>query len=250
MSAAIRVRVRVVVGLLLAAGFREARAQSPEAWGTSMGYTMIANHEFQGADPFGYQITNLDGATGSWCEGGSSSECLGYAQIEAPDGAILSGLDLWAYDASDEADLHYALIANCDVAGGQINLILESGDLAESDGDYHFSAGYSGPDFDNAQCGYTLRLKFTDGGEPPQGAAIRIRKARVSWIRQVSSAPGTPTFGDVPTNHPFFQFVEALAKSGITGGCNAAPPLFCPDAPLTRGQMAVFLAKALGLQWP
>ena len=24
----------------------------------------------------------------------------------------------------------------------------------------------------------------------------------------------------------------------------------CPDAPLTRGQMAVFLAKALGLQWP
>jgi hypothetical protein len=54
----------------------------------------------------------------------------------------------------------------------------------------------------------------------------------------------------VPTSHPFFQFIEALASSGITGGCQASPPLYCPDSPLTRGQMAVFLAKALGLDWP
>jgi hypothetical protein len=52
----------------------------------------------------------------------------------------------------------------------------------------------------------------------------------------------------VPTNHPFFQFVEALAASGITAGCGNGN--FCPDAPLTRGQMAVFLSKALGLHWP
>jgi hypothetical protein len=244
------IRVAVVLALVLAVDFRDARAQSLETWGTSTGSTMIANHEFQGADPFGYRITNLDGSTGSWCEGGSSAECLGYAQIEAPAGAILAGLDLWAYDASDQADLHYAVIANCDSPAGQINLILESGDLAESGGDYHFAATYDGPDFDNSQCGYTLRLKFTDGGVPPQGPAIRIRKARVSWTRQVSSPSGTPTFDDVPASHPFFQFVEALAKSGITGGCNAAPPLYCPDRPLTRGQMAVFLTKALGLQWP
>jgi hypothetical protein len=79
---------------------------------------------------------------------------------------------------------------------------------------------------------------------------LKIRKFEITWNRQVSPAPATATFNDVPTSHPFFQFVEALAKSGITGGCNAAPPLYCPDAPLTRGQMAVFLAKALGLQWP
>jgi hypothetical protein len=41
-----------------------------------------------------------------------------------------------------------------------------------------------------------------------------------------------------------------LKDSGITGGCNAAPPMFCPDQPVTRGQMAVFLAAALGLSWP
>ena len=63
----------------------------------------------------------------------------------------------------------------------------------------------------------------------------------------VSPAPATATFNDVPTNHPFFQFIEALSASGVTGGCNAAPPLYCPDNFVTRGQMAVFLAKALGL---
>ena len=74
--------------------------------------------------------------------------------------------------------------------------------------------------------------------------------AQVVWKRTVSPAPDTATFNDVPTNHPLFQYIEALAASGITGGCLANPPLYCPDAPLTRGQMAVFLSKALGLHWP
>ena len=75
-----------------------------------------------------------------------------------------------------------------------------------------------------------------------------IRMARLRWERQVSPAPVFATFGDVPVDHPFFQFVEALADSGITAGCGNGN--FCPDAPLTRGQMAVFVSKALGLHWP
>ena len=102
----------------------------------------------------------------------------------------------------------------------------------------------------NADCGYTIRLRFTDPGEDPVGLAIRVRKMAMRWYRQVSPPPAAATFGDVPTSHPFFQFVEALSRSGITAGCNAAPPLYCPDQPLTRGQMAAFLAKGLGLQWP
>jgi S-layer family protein len=66
---------------------------------------------------------------------------------------------------------------------------------------------------------------------------------------QVSPAPAVATFPmDVPTSHPIFRFVEALAAAGITGGCGAGT--YCPDAPLTRGQMAVFLATALGLHFP
>jgi hypothetical protein len=40
-----------------------------------------------------------------------------------------------------------------------------------------------------------------------------------------------------------------LSASGITAGCQTSPPLYCPNAPLTRAQMAVFLSKALGLYW-
>jgi len=75
-----------------------------------------------------------------------------------------------------------------------------------------------------------------------------IAGAVLGYKLQVSPAPATATFGDVPTDHPFFQFIEALAKSGITGGCGNGN--YCPDNPVTRGQMAVFLAKALGLQFP
>ena len=69
----------------------------------------------------------------------------------------------------------------------------------------------------------------------------------VWWRRAVSDPPATPTFGDVPSSHPFYQFIEAFAESGVPAGCGAGN--FCPDTPLTRGQMAVFLSKALGLHW-
>ena len=71
--------------------------------------------------------------------------------------------------------------------------------------------------------------------------------ARITWDRQVSPPPASPTFGDVPSTDPAWQYVEALVASGITAGCGNGN--YCPDAPLTRRQMAVFLAKALGLHW-
>ena len=71
----------------------------------------------------------------------------------------------------------------------------------------------------------------------------------ISYRLQVSPAPAAATFpNDVPTTHPFFRFIEAMAAAGLTNGC--APQSFCPEAPLTRGQAAAFLAKALGLHFP
>ena len=39
--------------------------------------------------------------------------------------------------------------------------------------------------------------------------------------------------------------INALAAAGISGGCSADS--FCPGDPVSRGQMATFLARALGL---
>ncbi len=76
---------------------------------------------------------------------------------------------------------------------------------------------------------------------------LQLGGVSLGYKLQVSPAPETPTFGDVPTSNPFFQYIEALVAAGITGGCGSG--LFCPNSPVTRGQMAVFLSKALGLQW-
>ena len=49
----------------------------------------------------------------------------------------------------------------------------------------------------------------------------------------------TPYFTDVPASSPYFKFIQKLKDLGITGGCSATT--FCPDDPITRAQMAVFV---------
>jgi hypothetical protein len=52
---------------------------------------------------------------------------------------------------------------------------------------------------------------------------------------------------DTGTPPLFFEDIEWLAQTGVTRGCN--PPAntkFCPDDPITRGQMAAFLVRAVG----
>jgi hypothetical protein len=50
------------------------------------------------------------------------------------------------------------------------------------------------------------------------------------------------SFADVATSHPFYAYVEDVLHSGITAGCGDG--VYCPDASVTRAQMAVFLLKA------
>ncbi len=76
---------------------------------------------------------------------------------------------------------------------------------------------------------------------------LQLAGVSFGYTLQVSPAPMLPTFNDVPTSDPAFQYIEALVDSGITAGCGGGN--YCPDTPVTRRQMAVFLAKALGLNW-
>ncbi len=52
----------------------------------------------------------------------------------------------------------------------------------------------------------------------------------------------TGVFGDVPCPSTFANWIEALAAEGITGGCGTG--IYCPQNPVRRDQMAVFLLKA------
>jgi hypothetical protein len=58
-------------------------------------------------------------------------------------------------------------------------------------------------------------------------------------------APGA--FADVDPAAWYAPAVAELAGRGLTVGCSREPLRYCPDEPVSRGQMAVFLARALGL---
>jgi murein DD-endopeptidase MepM/ murein hydrolase activator NlpD len=54
---------------------------------------------------------------------------------------------------------------------------------------------------------------------------------------------GTGTiFLDIPADHMFGKWIEQLSVEGITGGCGNGN--YCPDSPVTREQMAIFLLRA------
>jgi len=66
-----------------------------------------------------------------------------------------------------------------------------------------------------------------------------------SSVASAALPPGG-TFIDDDGN-PFEGSIEAIAAEGITKGCN--PPVnnkFCPDDNVTRGEMALFLVRAMG----
>jgi hypothetical protein len=66
--------------------------------------------------------------------------------------------------------------------------------------------------------------------------------------------PHTPTgdpaqiFADVPSpNQPpiFEDWIEDFYALGITQGCDTSPLIYCPEDPVSRGAMAVFILRAL-----
>ena len=64
-------------------------------------------------------------------------------------------------------------------------------------------------------------------GDPPK-----------AWVLHVGGS-----FADVARSEPFYAKIEALFHHGITSGC--ATNRYCPTVTVSRGQMAIFLAKAL-----
>lgn len=62
-------------------------------------------------------------------------------------------------------------------------------------------------------------------------------------------APPPPIgkFFDVPTSYWAAAWIEQLATEGITSGCTASPPNYCPLTAVSRDQMAVFLSRTFGI---
>lgn len=77
------------------------------------------------------------------------------------------------------------------------------------------------------------------------GAAVVVGVLSITTVALAALPPGG-TFTD-DDGSTFEGAIEAIAAEGITQGCNPpANDMFCPGDDVTRGQMAVFLARAFG----
>ncbi len=73
--------------------------------------------------------------------------------------------------------------------------------------------------------------------------SVLLLKARFGEAYVPSSCTGR--YLDVPCPGPFADWIEDLTALGFAGGCGF--DLYCPDATVTRGQMAAFLTKTFEL---
>ena len=141
-----------------------------------------------------------------------------------------------------EANTGEGLGGDCEPGGSSAGVDGDSYVVDSTGYDIRYRQDQDG-DGDDELYDYYLRAIASSPDSDPS-----VRAVEILWRRQVSPAPQSATFNDVPPSDGAFQFVEALVSSGITVGCGEGN--YCPDAPVTRRQMAVFLAKALGLHWP
>ena len=246
-------RIAAIAAGAAALSLQTLRAQT---YGPSEQVLTIGAVEFTGALTASPGL--LDGATGYQFAVGplefGRPEFVDYrAPLALPEGARITRLCMWVFDGVDDknitASLEVAKLATVGETPAQLELSPVESRLAPG---YHSYCG----DLDQR----VTRSYDVDGDSVPDPVAWYLKvvyssvrglgfgAVQVTWRRDVRDAPATPSFSDVSGDHAFYRFIEALAASGITGGCGAGT--FCPDAPLKRGQMAVFLAKALGLHWP
>ncbi|MGC8915609.1 MAG: carboxypeptidase regulatory-like domain-containing protein [Thermoanaerobaculum sp.] len=118
----------------------------------------------------------------------------------------------------------------------------------DGSGAYQVSGLYPGTYFAAAEnpLGYVLELYTNIDCSPscdvttgtPLSAAINTVTSGVDFILR------KPFFQDVTLTSPGRRSIEALYAEGVSSGCSSSPALFCPTSPMTRRQVAVWLAKA------
>ena len=230
-----------VAGVIVEGAPQNAR---PEAYGTSA-LTLVTVAATDCPPIYGTTaVTGLDG----WVYPASGP---GYfdCPLNLPTGAKPIRLDILAHDASDIAKV-FGSFDYCPVQAPGFQCYGYG--IAQT-------TGTSPAPFDgkittditpyNVTVDKTGRINFVRVALDSTAGDVQFRQVDVYYRLQISDpASATPTFGDVSAAHPYYKAIEALAGSGITGGCGGGN--FCPGSPVTRGEIAAFFARALGLHFP
>lgn len=211
------------------------RTNPNPAWGTTApSIRQIHAYEFVPIDST--TTYSYDGSLSMRYRTGGSAPWF-EASLSLPSGVSVLGLEVRGCDNDASNEIYVFLISGgVNAWGGSVTSGTPGCNW------FYYDLTSAGITVDNSSQYYTVEVNLSGTGTNMQFGAVNVY-----YKLNVSPAPASNTFADVPTSHPFFQYVEALAASGITGGCGGGN--FCPNNPLTRGQMAVFLSKALGLHF-
>lgn len=163
------------------------------------------------------------------------------APVRLPTGAQITRVELAGCDASDTAGdwMTAAFIRVADPDG----LAETLGVITSGPGCAFWSAATIEPiTVYNADYSYYVLVHFGQYGDD-----LKLRAVRLFWQRQIRSASPFAEFTDVGFGNDYRQAVEAVASADILKPCDIGR--FCPDSPVTRAQLALALARALGLNY-
>jgi S-layer homology domain len=239
-----RLVAAIFLSVSASAAFAQQKPQSssaatrrPPAWGTTDFSVVTVT-----ASDFGKMNDRDVTSTGAFrgCAESDGIGCFLQAGVPLPTGALIEYMEFAVCD--HEADSGAEALLNVwegldESIPPPVVSITTQGDA----GCLFWTSAYIGITVDNLSNTYAVRVNLPEG-------SVWFRAVRIFYRLQVNPAPNFASFDDVPVGSQYHQFVEALYASGITAGCGGGN--FCPNSSLTRGQMAVFLSKALGLHWP
>lgn len=245
-----------------------ASATAEPLAGTGVQYKFVSPASFApyatvGATPCLLSLTS--GFYSNSCLLGTGSTFV--APLDLPEGSLVSNITFWYYDNSPLQEIKFyvgkttqSLAASTPtlptISLNLLGLNFSSGVLGASTNMRTAVVSPSSPfvydSWDNStspatHIDYNLFVDIPPALGLLNLGGVGFSGALITFNRQIAPAPATATFDDVPTTHPFFNEVQQLSKSGITLGCGNNN--YCPDSPVTRGQMAAFLSRAFGLQW-
>jgi len=96
-----------------------------------------------------------------------------------------------------------------------------------------------------------LSTNFINPADPPEilptptpTSTPRVIPTTTPTATSTPVTTGGTIFADVGINYWARAYIERLYAAGITGGCGTSPLSYCPTAPVTRAQMAIFLLRA------
>jgi S-layer homology domain len=232
-------RVVLVLVCMFAAGVMTADGSPvPRASGSSpeiilqlpaLGFYGTSDTQTTDACPWPYYVAGK-GALGSTL----------FMPVTLPNGAQVTGIVLYYCD-KDPTHSSTGLAILKELTGTSDPKVFDKG-AAESGNDGFGAAGsvLDPPLTISNSNQYYVEVYLADG--------VGFKAVDLRYHIQMGPPPAKATFADVPPDYLYFRAIEALAGSGITSGCGSGN--FCPDKTVTRGELAKFLAVALGLNWP